>query len=143
MVRRTIWRFLPGPDRIRSEFPCPPHIFDLNCAMGSKNSDLTKALAHDWITAAKNMGNGTLESEKEHKSLRVRGDARINENLTAVTDDRQPPRGPPIEGLYLLVWVVDCLRGGSPAKPSGVRLCFLCFPDSFLLCFVFFSLALF
>ena len=52
--------------------------------------------------------NGTLESKKEHKkSLRMRGDVRINENLTAVIDERPPPRGPPTEGLHLLVSVVD------------------------------------
>ena len=69
--------------------------------------------------------SGTLESKKEHKSFRVRGDARINENLTAVTDEGQAPRGSPTEGLHLLVSVVDHLRGGSPAKPSSVRLYFL------------------
>ena len=69
--------------------------------------------------------NGTLESKKERKSLRMRGDARINENLTAVTDERPLPRMSPTEGLHLLVSVVDYLRGGSPAKPSGVRLSFL------------------
>ena len=69
--------------------------------------------------------NGTLESKKERKSLRMRGDARINENLTADTDEGPPPRGSPTEGLHLLVSVVDCLRGGSPAKPSGVHLYFL------------------
>ena len=69
--------------------------------------------------------NGTLESKKERKSLRMRGDARINGNLTAVTDERPLPRGPPTEGLHLLVSVVDYLRGGSPAKPSSVRLYFI------------------
>ena len=56
------------------------------------------------------------------KSRRMRGDARINENLAAITDERPPPRGSPTEGLHLLVLVVDCLRGGPPAKHSGVRL---------------------
>ena len=69
--------------------------------------------------------NGILESKKERKGLRMRGDARINENLTAVTDEMPPPRGSPTKGMHLLVSVVDCLRGGSPAKPSGVRLYFL------------------
>ena len=67
----------------------------------------------------------SLESKKERKSLRMRGDARINGNLTAVTDERPLPRGPPTEGLHLLVSVVDYLRGGSPAKPSSVHLYFL------------------
>ena len=100
---------------------------------------------HGWV-------HGTLESKKVHKSLRMRGDARINENLTAVTDERPPPQGSPTEGLHPLVSsVVDCLRGGSPAKPS-VCVCtssdarilffFACFPCLFLfvsfLLFVFF-----
>ena len=75
--------------------------------------------------------NGTLESKMEHKSVRMRGDARINENLTAVTDERQPPRGPPIEGLHLLVSVIDCLHSGSPVKPPGARLYLLCCWASF------------
>ena len=88
--------------------------------------------AYDWVSQRQRTWvNGTWESRKEHKSLRMSRDARINEILTAVTDERQPPRGPPIEGLHLLVSVVDCLRGGSPAKPPGVRLYFICCLDSF------------
>ena len=86
--------------------------------------------------------NDTLESKKERKSLRMRGDARINENLTAVTDERPLPRGSLTEGLHLLISVVDYLRGGSPAKPSSVRLNFLSCPDSFLLCLFFSCLSL-
>ena len=55
----------------------------------------------------------------------MRSDARINEKLTAVTDET-PPGGSPTERLHLLVSIVDCLRGGSPSKPPGVRLYFLC-----------------
>ena len=78
-----------------------------------------KSIAHT-------MGTWHLEVEKGAQELEdACGDARINENLTAVTDERPPPRGSPTEGLHLLVSVVDCLRGGSPAKPSGVRLYFL------------------
>ena len=82
------------------------------------------------------MGNGSWETIEEHKSLEMRVDARVKEILTAITDERQPPGGPPMEGLHLLVSVVDSLRVGSPAKPPGVRLYFLCCLDfvSFSLC---------
>ena len=71
------------------------------------------------------MGKWNLGVEKGAQELGdMRGDARINGNLTAVTDERPLPLGSPTEGLHLLVSVVDCPRGGTVALRS--------FPDSFL-----------
>ena len=78
----------------------------------------------------------------------MRGDARLNENLTAVTDERQPPRGPPIEGLHLLisvvVSVVVALR--SPlvcVSISSAASSFAFFSYNFFLPFLFVSFSFF
>ena len=102
------------------------------------------------------MVNDTFESKKEHKSL-MRGDAGMNEDLTAVTNERKSPRGPQIEICYLLEsvvlidFVVVALR--SPpvcvcnSSTPRVSLFFFClFFLSFfclLLCCLWFSFPLF
>ena len=88
--------------------------------------------AYDWVTAAKNIGKwhlgveiGAQELEDAWRRTDKRESDRRHRREAAVIDERPPPGGSPTEGLHLLVSVVDCLRGGSPAKPSGVRLYFL------------------
>ena len=94
--------------------------------------------AYDWVTAAKNMGRwhlGVEQGAQEHEDAWRCADKRESDRRHR--REAAAPRGSPTEGLHLLVSGVDCLRGGSPAKSSGVRLYCLRCPDSLLLCLSF------
>lgn len=76
--------------------------------------------------------NGVLGSKKGRESSRTHGDARTDEIIPAVRRERLTRRGPPVEGSYLLISVVDCFLVSGTAIPPGVPLHPICCLDFFI-----------
>ena len=110
----------------REDHPQAPTVVRRNPCTAVEVND-----AYDWVTAAKNMDKWHLGVEKgaqEHEHAWRRADKRESDRRHRREAGRLEGRQPKdctCSYQFLIVAVVDCLRGGSPAKPSGVRLYFL------------------